>query len=375
MLLVLASLGYLIYPMVLALIHAIFKKTFEKSDFSPTVSIILSAYNEEANIGSKIENFDKLEYPEEKLELIIVSDGSEDATARIVCEKSHPRVRLLEQFPRRGKTCAINLAVGQCSGEILVFTDCNTMFEPETIRRLVSPLAEPEIGLVSGIQEYSAHNGKKCSVNLYSRIEGMLKCWEGDLGLLVGADGAVYAMRKHLFSNLKAEYINDFFHPISVVKQGFRAVYEPTAKAMEEDTGDFRREMKRQERMTNQAVYILRRELGALVSGGQWKYALALIGHKVARWTTLLWLAFLFLTNLFLIRESGVYTIMLFAQAVFYTSAFCGFFLGEKEVSLPGFSHIYEFLGANYAMFRGLINCFRGQVNITWDIQRGNSGG
>ena len=260
----------------------------------PTASVLLSVFNEEAVIERKIQNFLALDYPAERLELCVVSDGCTDATESIVARYAGQRVRLLRQSTRGGKTCALNRAAQEAHGEVLVFTDANAMFRPDCLRWLVERLADPAVGLVSGVSVYVDASGSHTAGGVYRRYEEWIKARESDLCSIVGADGAAYAMRRRLYTPLPPEYINDLLHPVQVLLAGLRSVSEPRAVVEEADTSaspaeadGAGAELRRQTRIMAQSWLICLRQLPVLVRHKHWGFVWQLLSHKVLRWATL----------------------------------------------------------------------------------------
>lgn len=360
---------YVIFPLTIKVASTVGGRKVEKQAFVPGVCMIVSAYNEEMNIGKRIDNFLRVDYQREKVQLVVVSDASDDDTDKIVASFGDKRIKLLRQEQRKGKTPALNLAARTAQGSILVFTDSNTMFEKDSLRHLVAPFVSPEIGLVSGLQLYrSGEISADSSMDLYSKLEARLKQWEGRLGFICGADGAIYAMRRELYQELPVDYINDFFHPISVVRQGYKAIYEPQAVAWEEKAGDLGKEVQRQKRMTGQAAYIAVREIGSLLRQGHWLFSFSLFGHKISRWILTLWLVPLLLTNLLLFSSHWFFSLCLVAQIMFYMLVVAGYIGRGRMSGVPGFA--YKVFVLHMAMTDGFFDALLGKVKITWEIQR-----
>lgn len=194
---------YIGYPFVLWILSFFKRKTpnVPLLNYQPKVSLLISAYNEEWIIRDKVINALSLEYPKDKLEIIVVSDASEDNTDKYVREFSTNGVRVIRQEERRGKTAALNLAVPETKGEIIIFSDANSFYDKKSISKLVSHFADPNIGLVSGSTKYFSAQGDRImeSANLYTRLERVTKRLESRLGSCVGADGAIFAIRKELY--------------------------------------------------------------------------------------------------------------------------------------------------------------------------------
>ena len=229
-----------------------FRKVLSPGQAQPSVSLVISAYNEQDIIREKIENALQLNYPREQLEVMVISDASDDQTDEIVQQYADQNVRLFRQDQRLGKSAGLTQFCPQSAGDILVFTDANSMFQADAISNLVRHFDNPKIGYTVGKQLYDNTEGASAdSENIYWSIELKLKEWESRLSSVVGADGAIYALRKELFEPLAAEDINDFLLPLKVVVQGYRGIFEPEAICYEEAAPDFNGEFRRKYRIVN----------------------------------------------------------------------------------------------------------------------------
>jgi hypothetical protein len=226
------------YPLVLAVLAAVFRRRPTHAPVEPFISILVAAYNEADVIGDKIRNSLALDYPAKKIEIVVANDGSSDETADIARGfLSDPRVRLLDYAVNRGKMTALNDAVPLLRGEIIVLTDAASMLEPHGLRRLVKHFADPNVGGVSGIYRVQSAEAARLGVQeaFYWKYETFLKEKEAALGSTLGAHGALYAIRRILYPYPEAHTINDdYVIPVRVVQQGFRMVYETGAVAYEQ---------------------------------------------------------------------------------------------------------------------------------------------
>ena len=297
---ILFALGYAFfgYPLLLALCAG---PVSRKNRFAATaskeadvarplsVSVLLSVYNEEAVISRKLDNFLALAYPADRISLIIVSDGSNDATDRIVTERAHPRITILRLEGRKGKTAALNLAAGVADGDILLFTDADAMLRPDCVEHLTRPFADPDTGLAGGRSLYLDDEGRETAGSLYRRYEEWIKEREGRLFGIAGADGALYALRRELCAPLPLDCINDLYHPVQVVLAGKKAVAAPEALALEPaDSGhDNAAAFARQTRIMAQAWLICLRACPDLIKARRWGFLWQLFSHKVLRWLAL----------------------------------------------------------------------------------------
>ena len=356
--------AYVLYPALLfALSASQPRRTDRDSEASegsaaPSLSIIVAAYNEERCIAQKIQNFLSCRYSGDA-ELIVVSDGSSDRTAEIAESMASERVRVIRQAERCGKGVAVNAGAAAARGEVLVFTDANSMFAIDALTELVRPLRDESIGLVTGISRYS--DGTIGSA--YQRYEQMLKALESRLGVIATADGAIYAMRKSLFREMDPALINDFMHPILVSIQNAQSVMSREAVCIEEfsATGEFARQV----RMVSQAALVYFRLLPELIAKRRWRSIVVLSSHKLLRWFTAPLLVIAVLATLALAHLGGIYRIALGAEIVFAIVAVLG--LAARRQGLEGkLTFAYQFVALNCAQAVGLWRCISGEVPVVW---------
>ena len=274
--------AYLGYPLLLAAMVAARHRDLPWGDYRPRVSLMIAAHNESAVIEHKVRNFLALRYPAELVELIVVSDGSTDGTDEIVSRCADPRIRLLRQEPRAGKSSALNLGVAAAQGEVLVFSDANSMFAPEALEELMAPLSSPEVGAVSGVLVYQqeiAHSGE----GLYWRYEQVVKRLESRLGALLGANGAIFAIRKELMPRLRPLDVNDFRIAYQAMLEGKQVFLNPAARAEEEAAGSVSGELGRKVRIMSRALPMFLSLLGPTLRRGRIQAAWQLISHKLMR--------------------------------------------------------------------------------------------
>lgn len=238
--LILGLYPYVIYPVLVAALGRLRRRPVHAdSSYLPRVTVVTAAFNEAAHIEATVRNKLALDYPPELLDIIVVSDESSDGTdeivARIAAESK--RVRLLRQSPRQGKTSGLNLALPQARGDIVVFSDANSIYRPDALRRLVRNFADPKVGYVTGKMMYVNSDGSLvgdgCSA--YMRFENLIRGAETRVGSIVGVDGGIDAVRRVLYRPMRADQLPDFVLPLGVVEQGYRVVYEPDA-VLNEDT-------------------------------------------------------------------------------------------------------------------------------------------
>lgn len=339
------------------------------SEFVPTVSVIIAAYNEAAVIGQKIENCLSLDYPPEKLEIIIASDGSDDGTEDIVRRYQSERVRLLA-LPRMGKNRVLNQTIGVAMGDVLVFSDADSMFLPASIRRLVAPFADPEVGGVSGNYFYAGGKSGAQGERTYWDYDRQLKQMQSLGGSVTSATGQIYAIRREMFTPVPAGVTDDAFISRSVVARHNRLVFEPSAIA----TGPIAkasREVHRKIRVSTRglkAVWEQRSLLNPLDYGF---YSLQLLTHKVLRRLVAIPLALTAISAPFLWSRGLFYRFAAIGQLGLHAAAGLGHALQgtpagrNKLLSFP-----YHFDMVNLAGLIGLINLLRGERYDRWEAER-----
>src|SRR6266567_1042566 len=280
--------AYFGFPAVAALLEASRRAqpaNPERQQTPPPITVIIPAYNEEQSIESKIRNVLTADYPHELLDVLVVSDASTDRTNDRARSFATQGVRLIVQEERRGKTAGLNRAIEVARGDLLVFTDANATYPPHTIATLAGYFRDPTIGLVTGYTSYMVSNSGPIgqAANLYTSLERMIKRAESRWGYCVGADGAVFAMRRSLYRPLRDDDINDVVIPLGVVEQGYRCVFAEDAFCLEHPGKNFESEFRRQSRITNRTLRALWRNRHLLNPVRFGLAAFFLFSHKVIR--------------------------------------------------------------------------------------------
>lgn len=370
----LALVGYVYvgYPLLLLILARIGgRQSNPEGGAHPSVTLLISAFNEEDCIGEKLDNSLNLDYPRERLEIVVISDASDDRTDTIVHEYEDRGVKLLRMQERGGKTLGLNAGVEGARGEIVVFSDANAMYRHDAVKALVAPFANPDVGAVIGESTYvepDSDSGR--SESLYWRYETAIKRYESALGSVVGGDGAIYAVRKKLYRPMAADALSDFVNPLQVVEQGRRCVYEPRAVSVEEVAGTFEKEFRRKVRIVNRgwrAVMSMKRLLNPVAYPA---FAWKLISHKLLRWLVPLFLAAVLVANIFLLGSGRLYWVLLAAQLLFYGLAALGA-IARKSHELSLLLYVpYYFCLVNAASARGIIEAHRGKTYTTWSTAR-----
>lgn len=363
---------YLFYPLGLFFIKK-FSRSPQVYDFHPKISILIAAYNEEKVIRQRIENIAKQDYDFSKIELIIGSDCSSDSTNEILLEleKEFPWLKVKIFKERRGKAGVLNDLIEEANNEILVFSDANTVFERDAIKKLVRHFADERIGGVCGKLVLTDENiDKKEGVEeaKYWQFETIIKEGEGRLGILIGANGGNFAIRKLLAAYLPPDkpVTDDFYLSLKVLQSGAKFIYESNSIATEDVGQSIGVEFRRKIRFaaTNFQTLALLKDL--LFSKNIF-LTYAFWSHKVLRWFFPIFSALLLIFSLLLYPMGMFYKIVLFIQIFFYLFSLFGFILSKIKVNISLFSLSYFFLLSNIALFIGLIRFIKGRHTVIWE--------
>ncbi len=377
--------SYLLFP-VLVFLRGIFApRPHLEADVQPTVSIIVAAHDEAPVIGRKIESVLALDYPKECLELVVASDGSRDGTNEIVAEYAQGTrpsewlgsggVRLLA-LPRVGKAAALNAAASAAEGEILVFSDANSIFSPGSLRALLRPFADPSVGGVAGNQCYVSDNGNAADTatttgnageRLYWAFDRKLKVYESRAGNTISATGALYALRRSLFHGIPDGVTDDFYNSVGVVAQGRRLVFAPEAVVHEKVAATGRTEFQRKVRVMTRglAAVAARREL--LNPSRYGWYSWQVLSHKVLRRLVIFPLLILAVVSPRLWRRGALYKMATAGQAALYGAAVTGSLIERRGTRVPRvLAFPYYFVLVNLASLIAAINLIRGRRIARW---------
>jgi cellulose synthase/poly-beta-1,6-N-acetylglucosamine synthase-like glycosyltransferase len=364
--------SYLLYPLIVWVAAKLaadqVRPDLPSETDLPRVSLLIAAFNEEAVIAARLRDALAIDYPRELLEIVIASDGSTDATARIVREEAvrSPQVRLIDYPVRSGKTSVLNRAIAELSGDIVVLSDANTATDSQAVKNLVRWFSRPDVGVVCGqLLLVDPKDGRNAD-SLYWRYENFLKTCEGRLGALLGANGGIYAIRRQLFRPVPPDtLVDDFFIPLAVkLRTGCRIVYEPGARAIEETPVDIQAEFTRRARIGAGGFQAIAR-LWPLLNPARGWLALSFFSHKVLRWFGPFFLMALLAANLVLLGD-GLFRIMLAVQSLFYMLAAVGSRApgtgpAARLARLPAL-----FTGVNLALLAGFFRWLRGSQGGVW---------
>jgi cellulose synthase/poly-beta-1,6-N-acetylglucosamine synthase-like glycosyltransferase len=367
---------YIGYPLLLKLAHMAFGRVPSHPPAAePPVTLVISAFNEEASIREKLENTLQLDYPADRLQVLVVSDASDDRTDDIVREFADRGVRLLRMAERGGKTVGLNAAIREASGEVVVFSDANAMYRRDALRRLSAPFADRTVGAVVGESTYhDSETASEASESLYWKYETAIKRLESETGSVVGGDGAIYAIRRGLYVPMRADALSDFVNPLQIVKSGHRCLYEPAAQSVEKAAEGFDREFRRKVRIVNRAWRAMLSMPELLNPFRHGFFALKLISHKLLRWLAPVFLALLLAANFALLGRGALYAATLAAQLAFYALALTGHLLRHRKHMPRLLSVPYYFTMVNIASARGILGAFKGETYTTWTTARAPSG-
>jgi cellulose synthase/poly-beta-1,6-N-acetylglucosamine synthase-like glycosyltransferase len=360
---------YVVFSLLLLLRATFFKKPYESREIFPSVSMIIAAYNEAQSIESKIQNSLALDYPKDKFELIIASDGSEDETNAIVSR--YPEAKLLA-LPRGGKHLALNAAVAEAKGEILVFSDANSIYAPDAIKELVRHFADEQVGGAAGDQRYikegQSNNQGERNYWAYDRV---LKEMESAAGNVISATGAIYAIRRALFRPVIGGVTDDFYTSTQVILQGKRLVFAKDAAAYEPVAKSQKKEFGRKVRVMTRGLNAVMQNRALLNPFQYGFYALQLFTHKILRRLLFVPMLLIFISNFFLLQEGLIFQLLLLAQIGFYGLALLGYLLEKGGISLPKVLSIPQYVCTVYwAAALASWNTIRGHRIERWSTQR-----
>jgi cellulose synthase/poly-beta-1,6-N-acetylglucosamine synthase-like glycosyltransferase len=380
---------YIGYPFLIHLLGFLFRKDITKKDIEPTVAFIIAAYNEEKAIDNKIENTLALDYPKNKLEVIVVSDGSTDRTDEIVKRFAIDGVKLFRVDGRVGKTEARNRAVLVNKQEIIVFSDATTYYAKDAIRNLVRNFADHQVGHVSGRFDFR-HNFCEHEVGQHKTIENctdfafasksfweyenFIKKAQTNFGTLTGVSGCINAFRRIHYTPLPPYIIEDLVEPLMFIMKGWRIIFENGAQAYETTNQELTQEL-------SMRIRVIRGGMTGLLFAKQILNpfvfpvpALQLISHKILRWIMPIFALILFITNIimvfFLNLSTLLYEGIFYSQLVFYVIAGLGFFLEKFGIKIKFLTFPMFFVVSNYASLVALFLLLTGEKTSTWDTNR-----
>ena len=330
----------------------------------PSVSLLVPAFNERRRLAAKLRNLGEMDYPDNRIEVIFVSDGSTDGTDQVLAAVERPRFRFFRLDRRQGKPSAVNRAAAASRGEILVFSDAATLFAPDAVRRLVGHFTDPGVGAVCGALEFARSAESAATEGVYWRYETALRRMEGELGATLTASGAIYAVRRAAFRPLATDTIlEDFLVPMTARRLGYRVVYDPAARATdtapETVGGEFARRVRLAAGSFRALVPLAR--AAATSPAVLW----AFVSHKLLRWLAPLFLVAMALASAAL-ASRPFYAIALALQAAFYLWALAGLAFRERLAKIRFALVGYFLVAMNLAFLVGLGRLVAGRQPVAW---------
>ncbi len=353
---------WLLYPMILFIISRLKRVAVKRGDIIPSVSFIITVHNEEKVIEKKIENALALDYPEQKLEIIVASDASTDRTNELVSRYFDRGVKLYLPQERKGKSVTQNEAVATAQGEIIVLGDADTMFDRHFIREIVKNFDDPKVGCATGVYTNINPdvNSITSNIGFFWKFELLLRDLESRIGILFTTSGACMALRKNIFVPMDRRFADDGVIALDVVLQGYRVVNDKKAIA-------FITHPTSKSYQFNLRKRVIIRNVPCLLSRGKLlnpirypHFAFAIISHRFLRWLTPFFMIATFLSNTFLLSES-FYQLTYMFQAVFYICAIIGSALEKRNTIISAFSAPYSFCIGNAGFLVGFIKLLKGE--------------
>ena len=337
-----------VYPAFAALLARVAPRPVRKADIGPTVAVIIAAYNEEPVIARRIDNLLALDYPKDKLQIVVTSDASSDRTEEIAAQ--YPGVKVIRN-ERGGKVAAQDRAVRETESEIVAFSDANATWSDDALRKLVRAFADDDVAYVCGQLKILAADGSN-KEGVYWRYEMLQRSAESQLGSVTGGNGSIYALRRSDYVEVDPRFGHDLSLPYLMVQHGRRAVYEPAAHAWEKPTPSNETEYRRKVRMFEHCwLIVLRgtmfRRLGPL-------YTLEIVSHRLLRYGSGLLHVVLLATSLALVTHGWFYDLVLAGQ------------LGLLLAAAAGVGIARYYVLVSWATLVALVNYLRRGVPATW---------
>jgi len=350
---------YIGYPILIWILAHTLPNSINKKIIHPEVTIVFSVFNEESNIENKIKNCLSLNYPDEKINIIVASDGSTDGTCNVLNElsKKHSNLKLLKFKYQRGKASCINDAMSKVKTDFVVLTDARQKFDIFALEQLLANFSDEKIGAVSGELQFNQKhfNDYAKGIDIYWRYEKFIRKYESRFSSSVGVTGAIYAIRTNLFRKIPENCIlDDVLVPMNIIRQGFRVVFEEKAIAYDIPSNDVDKEKKRKVR-TIAGNYQLVQLDPELLNPFRNHIIIQFVSHKLLRLLMPLFLMSSFVSNIFLFESHLFYQATMAGQVLFYV-----FPLVDKSITLPKLPRIFvqaisAFLSLNYFAVLGFI--------------------
>jgi cellulose synthase/poly-beta-1,6-N-acetylglucosamine synthase-like glycosyltransferase len=357
---------YLGYGLFLKMLSSHRPQPNYKPDYYPSVSMIITAHNEESRIAEKIENCLRLDYPKELLEIIVVSDGSTDRTTEIMSGYTSSGIILLAIPERHGKHAGQGRGIEIARGEIIVLTDATTFLENDGIKKIVRSFADPQIGCVSGLDKIINDGTFSSGEGFYVQYLMKIREWESRLNSLIGISGCFCAVRKNLCNHWNGLLSSDFYLPVMSYMRGFRSVLDQEALGYYRVIDDHKREFHRKVRTLVHGVDVLFHLKEALNPFRYGLFSLQILSHKLIRWLVPFFMIFLFLSNLLLVGSNLLYSIAFVLQLIFYFAVLFSF-LVKRLQKFVIFKMTYFFFLANLSIIVAWYEYMAGRRYVWWE--------
>lgn len=354
---------YFGYYLFLRIYATVGSRPVKSDDIEPPISLVVTAYNEEQRIAQKLDNCLALDYPVDKLEVMVVSDGSTDRTVDIVASYESRGVKLLAIEKRLGKHHAQRTGLEEAAYDILIFTDASTSLRADSIKKIVKSFADPEVGCVSGTDET---DGSTEGEGLYVKYEMELRSLESQVSSLIGVSGSFFAIRKPICETWHSDLSSDFFLPIVAHNSGFRTVLDREAVGSYGLVKEPGKEFQRKVRTVVHGLEVLFRFAELLNPTRHGFFSLQIISHKLMRWLAPFLLCFCLILSIPLSGESPVYQIVLAIQIVLYVAALTAYAIGGLRNS-RFFKIPFFFTMVNLSIIVAWYRYLTGERYVTWE--------
>ncbi|HSH50816.1 MAG TPA: glycosyltransferase [Bacteroidales bacterium] len=370
--------SYFGYPVLLLIINYLIKIFQSKSIKNestelPEVTVFIAAYNESNFVDQKVRNTFSLDYPQEKLHQIWVTDGSDDDTVKKL-KKYTPDINIYHQAERKGKTGAINRGMQFVETPIVIFSDANSILNKEAIKNIVATLSDPKVGCVAGekrIETKDKNSAVNAGEGIYWKYESLIKTCESNINSSIGAAGELFAIRTELFTPIKKDTIlDDFTISMQIAEKGYRIAYAPNAFATEDASINIQEEFKRKIRIAYGGFQTLFRQISLLNIFKHPLLTFQYFSHKVLRWLIIPFALFLvFIINFILLfsNSNAIYIYLFLIQAVLYFLALLGIILQNRNIKFQWIFAPYYLIVMNYSIILGFIRFLKKGQSINWE--------
>lgn len=359
--------AYFGYPLLLGALSWVRARDVEKAEITPSVTFIITVYNEQSRVVEKLDNTLKLAYPKEKFEILVASDCSSDGTDSIVQAYGSRGVRLVRAPQRKGKEAAQKLAVDEAAGEILVFSDVATILPEEAIGNIVRNFHDASVGCVSSVDRFIDQNGCPSGEGAYVKYEMFLRSLESRVNSLVGLSGSFFAARSAVCKQDWSEDLqSDFNTVLNSMRMGLRGVDDPDSIGYYRNIADERKEFDRKVRTVLRGISVFMKSLSLVNPFAHATFAWQLVSHKLCRWLVPFQMLTAFVANAILAPTSAFYQGMFCLHVLFYGVALCGLLIRPLQqwsvIRLPAF-----FLLVNASILKAWMRYWSGERVVVWE--------